>query len=103
MSNSELNLNWNRLDPTLGICNPSFSPYALLIMFVAALLLKGLQVRNFPIKLRLQLSIPTSLPSSEISIISSSSVVNFIFSRLSITSSAMENQKKGTERVNGIG
>ena len=47
------------------------------------LLLKALQVKTFSIKLRLQLSILASRPSSDIAIISSSSAVNFMFSKLS--------------------
>ncbi|KAK7853826.1 cyclic nucleotide-gated ion channel 1 [Quercus suber] len=43
-------------------------------------------------RLKLQLSISASLPSSDITIISSSSDVNFMFSMLSITSPAIRNQ-----------
>ena len=102
ISNSEVNLNWNKLVPTSKICTPSFKPHALLNVFFAALLLNGLQVRNCPIKLRLQPSISVSLPSSEISMTSSSSVVNFIFSILSMISSAMVPTRGTSYEINKI-
>ena len=46
-------------------------------------------MRNFPIKLRVQLSIASNLPSSEMAIVSSSSVVNFNVSSLSHTTSSI--------------
>ena len=63
-SNSELNLNWNKLEPTSTIYTLSSSPHALLNVLFAAVLLKGLHVRNLQIKLRVQLSISNFLPLS---------------------------------------
>ena len=91
------NLNWQRFSPTFEIYNDSFNPHARRIVFFATILLKGLQVRNFPIKLKLQLSMASNLPSSEIGIISSSSIINFIFSNLSATSLSIMSHKK--ERI----
>ena len=89
ISNSDWNLNWNRFSPTSVICILSSKPYALFKVILAALLLKGLHVRNFPVRLKLQLSMASNRPSSEMGITSSSSDVNFIFPKLSITSSAI--------------
>ena len=97
ISNSDWNLNWQRFGPTFEIYNDSFNPHARRIVFFATILLKGLQVRNFPIKLKLQLSMASNLPSSEIGIISSSSIINFIFSNLSATSLSIMSHKK--ERI----
>ena len=51
ISNSVLNLNWNKFNPASTICHPSFILHDFLNIFWAVLLLKGLHVRNFPIKL----------------------------------------------------
>ena len=95
-SNSELNLNWNKLEPTSTIYTLSSSPHALLNVSFAAFLLKGFHVRNLPIRLRVQLSISNFLPSSEMFIVSSSSPVNFIFSKQLITSSTITSQGHNT-------
>ena len=91
ISNSVLNLNWNGFNPTSTMCIPSSIPQALHKVSCVAFLLNSLQVRNFPIKLKTQLSISSLHPSSGSIIISSSFDVSFIFSKLSITSSAMVN------------
>ena len=93
-SNSIWNLNWKRFDPTSTICNLVFIPHALCIVFMVALLLKTLHVRNLPMRLKLQLSISGNLPPSDIAITSSSTVVNFIFSKPSITLSAIRKRVK---------
>ena len=46
-------------------------------------------MRNFSIRLKLQLSTSLNLPSSKIAIVSSSSTVNVMFFKLSITSSVV--------------
>ena len=99
-SNSIWNLNWKRFDPTSTICNSVFIPHALRIVFMAALLLKTLHVRNLPMRLKLQLPISGNLPSSDIAITSSSTAINFIFSKPSITMSAIRKRvkKKRQER-----
>ena len=68
-SNSDLNLNWNRFDPTLTTCTPSSSPHAFFIVLSAALLLNGLQVKNLPIRLKAQLSNSSLRPSSDIGVV----------------------------------
>ena len=65
------------------------NPYAILNVVFAARLLNGLHVKNFPIRLKLQLYIACILPSSEMGIISSSSDVSFILPNPSATSSAI--------------
>ena len=89
ISNSNWNLNWNKFGPTSRICIVSSTPQSLRIVLFAAILLNGLHARNFPIRLKWQLSRASSLSSFEIAMISSSSYVSFIFSILSMTSSAM--------------
>ena len=88
-SNSRLNLNWKRFEPTSIICTPFSKLHARLNVFCATRLLNGLHVRNLPIRLREQLSISSFQPSSDMVITSSSSVVNLMFSNLFITSSAI--------------
>ena len=101
-SYSDWNLNWKRLEPTLDICNSLSEPHAFWRVFFVAFRLYGLQVRNFPIKLNTQLSISSDLPSSETWISSSSLNVNFRFTILLITSSAIvsfyQNWRKPTAR-----
>ena len=99
-SKSDLNLNWNKFEPTSTIYSSSTKPQALLNVFWAAFLLKGLHVRNLPIRLYKHSSTSSLRPSSEITI-TSSSKVNFIFSNLLITSSTFgkaRNQTKQSKR-----
>ena len=88
-SNSVLNLNWKRFEPTSTICTSFSKPQAFFNVVFAAFLLKVLHVRNLPIKHSEQLSISSLLPSSAICIVSSSSTVSFIFSNPATTSSAI--------------
>lgn len=79
ISNSNYNLNWNRFAPTSKICNVSSNPHAHRRIFFVALLLNDLHVRNLPMRLRVQLSIASIHPASEISMTSISSNDSFIF------------------------